>query len=415
MRGARIGWPLAVVIALTSAFTIAFAAPVGAAQNVPPGWQNPADPPNAWAGFRANPFPPSPSGRSGAEPVTLTRETNLTDPSQLLNAFNNWEPGPIDPSTGKPSTWYWPTVFEGGGIRLERVTQCVYTDATCTYRFVSGAGADFFFFGGTPPIDPTTNQPTVDVSKFDLGAVHLPTPKNVVLGSINAVGIADPAGGPGKIHIEAPGTHDELSGTTLSYQWTILGPDGKVYTPTDATPDVTVDKNGVYCFELKVTASDGNPADAASISSPSCNDAKAPGYTALISNVEPAHPAPTPAPSTGGGGPTGGGFPGIVFSPPAQRAPAVLSRSVAGGGSASPTIVWLWRPEWYQSPAETPPPPPRTAGLPQVKGRREIVVQHDVPHGASAGPWLAGLGAFGLLGGGWVLSRRRRMRMLAEL
>ena len=98
-----------------------------------------------------------------------------------------------------------------------------------------------------------------------------------------------------------------------------------------------------------------------------------------------------------------------MFSPPAARAPAAIS-----GGGASPTIVWLWRPEWYQTtPKQTHAP--RTSGQPEVKGRQVIVVQRDPPQGASAGPWLAGVGAFGLLGGAWVISRRRRMKMLAEL
>jgi LPXTG-motif cell wall-anchored protein len=100
----------------------------------------------------------------------------------------------------------------------------------------------------------------------------------------------------------------------------------------------------------------------------------------------------------------------VGFSNPIRRAPS----SLTGGGGAAPTVVWLWRPEWYQS-APEPTRRPETSGQPVIKERRDIVVSGPAPRGSNAGPWLAGVGIFGVLGGSWLVSRRRRQRMLAEL
>jgi hypothetical protein len=194
----------------------------------------------------------------------------------------------------------------------------------------------------------------------------------------------------------------------------LVGPRSKIYASegTDDFFDVTAEVDGVYCVELTVTASDGY-----SVETPKC---AAGGSTFSISGVAPKKTeAPAPTPGGGGGGGTGGGgtggggggIPGIGFSNPSGRAPATLTGGTPG---ASPTVIWLWRPEWFQdTPSENELP--RTDGQPKVTGRADIVVRSPAPKGPSAGPWLAGVGIFGLLGGGWVVSRRRRLRMLAEL
>jgi hypothetical protein len=73
------------------------------------------------------------------------------------------------------------------------------------------------------------------------------------------------------------------------------------------------------------------------------------------------------------------------------------------------SVVWLWRPEWYQPTTETQTLP-QTTGSPLLKGRRDIVVSSTKAPTSDAGPWLAGLSAFGLIGIGWVLNKRRRVR-----
>jgi hypothetical protein len=133
----------------------------------------------------------------------------------------------------------------------------------------------------------------------------------------------------------------------------------------------------------------------------------------------PADPNPgggTP-PAGGGGGtpsggtPSGGGGGGGagVFARPVSRVPSALT---GGTGAAAPTIVWLWRPDFYQSDAKTLP---QTGGVPELKGKANIIVSTDhQPGGASAGPWLAGLALFAIAGG-WVLVRRRLRLRHAEV
>jgi hypothetical protein len=94
-----------------------------------------------------------------------------------------------------------------------------------------------------------------------------------------------------------------------------------------------------------------------------------------------------------------------VFSRPA-RAPSALS----GGGS--PTVIWLWRPEWYQPEAESTEP--ETSGRPNLRRQREIVVKSPGREGASAGPWLAGLVAFGVLGGRFLYKRHSQLRTITD-
>ena len=207
----------------------------------------------------------------------------------------------------------------------------------------------------------------------------------------------------------------------LTYHWivkTVL-PSGPVTTfesplPDSSSPQVQLDINqdGTYCVQLIATAGDG-----ASASTPSCdpgNPNKAPTFQAINFAPQTPHsdPTPTPTPPAGGGGaggaPTGGGFGGITFSNPQKRAPAVLSSA----GLSSPAVVWLWRPDFYQPTPAATTGAPITTNTPNLKGRHEIVVTRPGPNGASAGPWLAGMGAFGIAGGWVVFSRRRRLRLL---
>jgi hypothetical protein len=361
---------------------------------------------NAWVAFTLDDYSPSPDGRSSYAPVTLERHSS--GPVDVT-WFANWEALDTDGVAGADQ-WRWPLVWEGGGVRLERIDQCEYTEDTCRYSIVSGNGASFWFFGGTPPPD-INNQPNPDPATYAEGPVSLAALPTIQIGPLGATGIPGTGGTAGTIHLDAPGTVDQLSGTTLTYKWVLKGPRNKVYTSEgpDDFFDVPGEVDGVYCVELTVTASDGF-----SVATPTCD---AGGATFSIAGVAPAK-TPAPAPSGGGGGTGGGGggtggggggIPGIGFSNPARRAPSTLT-----GGGAGATVIWLWRPEWYENTPE-PSQLPRTSGQPVIKDRQDIVVSGPAPRGSNAGPWLAGVGIFGLLGGGWLISRRRRMRMLAEL
>jgi len=418
-------------------------APAAAAQ-APPWYHEPPGGPY-YAGFHVSSTQPGLFSRAFGTygPVTLTRETNAPP-----EAFD-WA-GRDSNGDGTNDTFAWPDTWSGGGIEMLRADPfeaCPQTSTTCQYYVTAGNGANFFFFQGTPPEVPgvcpdpgvppdpgtppdpgvpTTTTPTVPApcpgtpaftpESFDAATMVLaPNPiPQIHLGPLGAVGIAGTGGAAGKIHLDAPGTADDLVGSTLTYRWVLVHQStGKTYTADGPSPffEPTVEADGDYCVGLTVTASDGF-----SVGTPSCS---AGGALFNITGVAPAPapaptPAPAPGPDPGGGGGIGGGgggIPGIGFSNPAQRAPSTLT---GAGGGASPTVIWLWRPEWFQ-PAPERNESPRTDGQPEVRGRRVIVVRSPTPRGASAGPWLAAVGIFGLLGGGWVVSRRRRLRMLAEL
>ncbi len=396
--GRQIGHRTLMVIAVASlAVGSLLAAPAGAATQLdPPGWTGTA-PPTAYIGFTVDDPSPNPIGRTEYEPVTVTRTTNLSG-QDLIDAFDNWEELDLEPPTGDVDHWRWPPVWdEPGGVQMTRLDDCDISDDTCRYAVT--ADGDFFYFAGAIPVD-GNGDPLFDLSAYDqtLDLVDLP---QITIGTLNAVGTPGVNGAGGTIHLTVAGTNDPADlDPPLTYKWVLVGPRSKIYTSegTDDFFNVTAEMDGVYCIELTVTASDG-----IFVETPKCN---AGGSTFSITGVAPAK-TETPGPTPGGGG----GIPGIGFSNPTGRAPATLTGGTPG---ESATVIWLWRPEWFQgSPATREVP--RTDGQPKVTGRADIVVRSPSPKGASAGPWLAGVGIFGLMGGGWVVSRRRRLRMLAEL
>ena len=92
-----------------------------------------------------------------------------------------------------------------------------------------------------------------------------------------------------------------------------------------------------------------------------------------------------------------------MFARPVSRVPSALT---GGTGAAAPTIVWLWRPDFYQSQQL-----PKTGGVPELKGKANIIVATgNQPSGASAGPWLAGLALFAVVVGWFLVRRRLRLR-----
>jgi len=394
---------------------------VAAAAQQPPPWYHASDPTSEcvttyYAGYTISTNSPGIASRTQGTygPVDLTRDSNAPD------GCSDWEPFDADPNVPGLEGLGWPSTWSAGSIQLKRavpVQNCPSTATTCSYFVVGGNGENFWFFAGTPPTDPNTNQPNPDPGSFNQQNLTLAPPGDVHFGTVNAVGTSDPNGGPGKISVNVSGTTDDENKTPFTYDWVLTSESGTSYSGSSTAPDGafdwTVSEDGNYCVQLTVTAADGYKK-----SSAACNGGTGGDYVFKITGVAPEpspgfepnptpKPGPTPGPgSGGGGGPTPGG--GVFFARPA-RAPSTLT----GGGGATPTIVWLWRPEWYE-PKLDAEGKPQTAEPPQLTRHRDIVVSTG-PEGASAGPWLAGLSAFGLLGGGWMMSRRRRLRMLGEI
>lgn len=410
-RGVAVTALVATAIALTPGLA-------AAAQQSPP-WFHGADPnctTSYYAGYKISTTSPPVASRTPTvtyAPVTLTRDSNAPDAcfdwdnSRDTNNVPNDEPG-------------WPADWNAGGITLHRADEwCPSAQSTCNYYVTGGNGQDFWFFAGTA-LDGQGNPDPGYAGSFEQGAMSLPPPGDITLGSVNAVGTADPNGAAGKIRVTASGTADADNKTPFTYDWVLSSSSGKTYTGSSTAADGafewTVDEDGQYCVQLTVTAADGYKK-----SSNACSGGSGGDYVFNITGVAPKktepgpNPTPKPGPTPGGGsgggggagaGPTGGGS---FFARPA-RAPTALT----GGGATKPTIVWLWRPEWYD-PQLSADRAPQTGGTPKLQAHRDIVVSSGEPQGASAGPWLAGLSAFGLLGGGFLMRRRRRLRVLGEL
>jgi hypothetical protein len=375
------------------ALSTLFAVPVGAAQQPPPGWIDQPD--GTWVAFTLDGYPPSPDSRTSYAPVTVVRHSSNGDGS-VGETWFSWHDVP-DGAGGVIHQWL--PVWDAGGIRMDRVDACEWTQTSCRYVIApSSAGADFFFFGGTPLLD-SGGQPNPNPANFAEGLIDLPPLPTIQPNIPPDPPTVDPDG---SVTFDASGATDELEGSTptLTFAWELVDSSGnQVDTGDQMTFTTTLPEYGEYTVNLTITAADGHAAV----------------WTGALGYLEPPDSPPVDPPPSGGGGGGGtggggGGIPGIGFSNPVRRAPS----SLTGGGGAAPTVVWLWRPEWYQS-APEPARQPETSGQPVIKERRDIVVSGPTPRGSNAGPWLAGVGIFGALGGSWLVSRRRRQRMLAEL
>jgi hypothetical protein len=75
------------------------------------------------------------------------------------------------------------------------------------------------------------------------------------------------------------------------------------------------------------------------------------------------------------------------------------------------TVIWLWKPDWFQPTPSGVGKAVRTAGRPKAVKRASVSVAQSAHRTSpSATPWLAGLGAFGIFGAGWLAFRRRNLR-----
>ncbi len=384
-----------VAIAIVS--VMAVAVPAGA--DTPPGVGTLPD--GEWVAFTLSETNlTAPRGSSTWGPVDLIRQGTLTD---VEGAFANWE---VDPSTGDR---FWPSSWSASGFTLERAVpnkeQCPALADRCSYDIVSG-GTTFEVNVGTPPPLPATFPDPQSVTLIP----PLPAEISIEVNQ-NLNPVKGQPGQPGQITLDASGTTD---GTTdpdsLSYAWTVSG-NGVTKSAVGKIATVDLDQDGQYDLTLSVT----NPVD---------GHVTTFSGAIAVTGVAPDTPSQNPGNGGGGGGTGGGGGgpaplpappaagvdPGdvaqsVVFAPPRRSVPPALF----GGRNGEAQVVWLWRPEWAGAP--TGPRKPRTASPPVVRERDDIVIGASEPTpDSSAAPWLAGLGAFGLFGFGWIITRRRRLR-----
>lgn len=379
-----------VVIAAGALFVGAVPAGASGGAQDPPGWADPGG--GAWAAFTLQNPIASPIGRTGGyEPVVIERNAALNG-TPLATAFPGWPMRDTD-GDAVPDELGWPETWSGGGVTLQRVAWCTAAADSCAYSVVDAG--PFWFAGGTP-LGPDGVTP--DFSSFDAFRQTLvKQPPQQIAASLTWTKGAP--GELGKLVLDGSGSNDPLGGT-LTFSWTITRQaDAKVWTGSGTVLTQAIDDPGTYCIDLDVVSS----IDGASMQTPqqcvTFTDAEVP---------------PKPVPGGGGGtvgAPSGGGggqIATVVFAKPAaRRAPLGL-----GGQSSAPTVVWLWRPEWYTGSPETDERPARSTGQPRTTARRDIVVTPDRSNdGASAAPWLAGMAAFGLIGVGFLITRKRRLRL----
>ena len=376
-------------LAVLGAVAVAGATP--AAADAP--WVNGLLQPGQWIAYTLSSTNPpvaqrNPSPKWG--PVTLTRQGNA--PTSVL-ASEGTPPG-------------WPTTFSSHGVTLQRASQfCDLAAVSCQYYVTGGAGQPFFFAtsGGGAGVP--------DLNQYNQGGLSLVPPPQLVARFNPPTGGTLPSSG---FTFDGSGSHDGLPGN-LSYRWTLLPANGQPFTQdgpqSSFTPPASIfSQNGQYCVTLVVTASDGTTANqgpscfAVTISNPTPAPPQAPPPP-RPRHPKPRHPAPAPAllPSAG---------PTPVPAAPLSFAKPLPNFAVpVPGAEQQVTVIWLWKPDWFQATPSGVGKAVKTAGQPKAVKRASVsVVQSAHRSSPSAAPWLAGLGAFGIFGAGWLAFRRRSLR-----
>lgn len=388
--GRRLGAWTACLAAVSALVTVAAATPAAADGPTPPPWLIGPLAAGESVGYRlsnTNPavFQRNPNPLWG--PVTLSREGNA--PTTSLAS----EPGPG--GAGWPKTW------SSNGITLQRADQfCALTATSCQYYVTSGAGQPFFFAAA--------GTPTQDLSGFNQGALQLPPPPALVASFAPPTGGALPSAG--AFTFDGSGSHDGLPGA-LTYRWTLTPASGAPFTQegpqSTFTPPASIyNQNGQYCVTLVVRASDGTTAN----QGPSC-------FAVTISNPTPPPQQPTvPPPPPNLGNPTPTPAPPAAAGP-SLAAPLSFAKPLPNfavpvpGAVQQVTVIWLWKPDWFQATASGVGKAAKTAGRPTAAKRASVSVNGTSHNASPSGvPWLAGLGAFGMFGAGWLAFRRRRLR-----
>jgi hypothetical protein len=390
MPGRPIGRRLAAwtaSLALLGVIAVVGATPAAADPTAPP-WVTGPLPPGAWIAYTLSNTGLTAFQRNPSKwgPVLVTRQG---DGYQGLLAS--------DSAGGWPSTW----PDNGSGVTLERADAfCALSQQSCNYYVTSGAGRPFFFGAAIPP---SGGGPAHDLSGFNNGPLNLAPPPQLVATFNPPLGGALPSSG--SFTFDGSASHDDRPGN-LDYHWTLTSQSGAAFNQEGGqstfTPPASIfNQNGQYCVTLVVTASDHTTAH----QGPSC-------FAVTISNPQPAPPqAPPPAPPQAAPTP----------NPPAAGPTPAASLSFAKplpnfavpvpGAVQQVTVIWLWKPDWFQPTPSGVGKAVRTAGRAKAAKRASVSVTQNAHRSSpSAAPWLAGLGAFGIFGAGWAAFRRRNLR-----
>ncbi len=285
----------------------------------------------------------------------------------------------------------WPSNFSDGGVSFSAAAPCPTTppdvSQSCTYN-VSGSGTVNLYAGNvpqnvpkqptsfTPPTTTTTAAPTTTTTTTTAPAQ--PPPDSTFTGPPTGV-----VTGPGQFTFQSP----NASGVTYAWVLQLNGQkvdqaNGPSYTPPASIFNVPGE------YTLTLVATDGLMHQS---------------FHSVSFQVQ-GHPQPQPQAQ-----PQAEPTPALpaVSAPSVTKVsnvPQLVNFSTPKPGAVQPvTVIWLWKPDWFQNTGR-----PKTAGRPTAVKRASVSV--DAKGSPSATPWLAGLAVFGIFGGAWLAVRRRRVR-----
>jgi PKD domain-containing protein len=344
----------------------------GAVVDQPPGPYAGPIPPGNWIAFHVDPNPVPYHGT-----VTLSVVSGSTaTTADLWGATGAW-----------PTTWQF-----SGGPTLNQVSTCTVAQhpTSCTFNIQSPASQTeyqnlLFGLNLTPPQVSNFQQSVTFDGPPTTTTTQPPAPSSTFSGPGELTT-------PGSFTFTAPGQFG------VTYTWTLFFNGGRADAPqtgTSYTPPAQIfNTPGTYTLRLTAAGPTGQSEHEVSFIIP-------PPQQAAPPPPPPQQPAPHPQTSLGFHPAAAPSFTQVSFTP------HLADFSTPKPGAVQPvTVIWLWRPDWFQATANQKP---KTAGRPRSVTRAAVSVGSN-RGGPSATPWLAGLATFGIFGAAWLAVRRRRVR-----
>jgi surface-anchored protein len=374
---------LFVGILVSAVFVVAWGAPAGADVTAPPGVTLAAGQ-SIW--FSINP----PTQTSGQD-VTLSVAGGNVGPADVWGPTGSW-----------PGTW------SADGITLQQAgsTPCPTSDSSCSFTISGSASGPVLF--GAGPLAQQAPQQTIDVQPPPTTTTTTSPPTTTPPGPDPTFTLPQNGLLTGPNQFVFTVKNVELG---VTYQWTLTNngtavnsvPNSTTYSP----PPQIFTQPGTYTLTMTATAAGRTASTQQSTT-----------FLIQPSNPTPPpnNPMPTPQPpaaAPAGSGPAPVARPGVPGLATGLHAvsyvPQLANFTTPTRGAVQPvTVIWLWRPDWFQ-PSSDPPRLVKTGGRPGAVKRADVSIDPR-KGGPSAAPLLAGLAAFGIFGAGWVMFKRRQVR-----
>ena len=275
----------------------------------------------------------------------------------------------------------WPDSGTAGSLSFHHVGEpCLFSDSSCSYDVTGSSFSGTIASGDPPPEGFPSSSVTIEAPPT-LPPTSTPTPTTAPQNVGGTVTFTPGVGG-------APGTATFNAGTSVgpngaipdAFVWTLNAAGQPTQTFTCATPqctpppNVTLNPGTTYAVTLQLMKDGqplGTPAQAElPVPADPPADPNPGGGSPPGGGGTPSGGGGTPSAGGSGGGSGGGGSGAGVFARPVSRVPSALT---GGFGAAAPTIVWLWRPDFYQ--AQTLP---QTGGVcPSSRARPTSSLRRD--------------------------------------